>query len=394
MKKAIFTLAVLVMAFGNASFAQLSKTEMKEMSKQQVLKQMGLVRDSYVVPQEADYTETDGTRHRQSYYYDESDFTLSEEIMETYEDDWTYEARALYEYDFNGNVLEATLQQWTDGDWQDEMKVVYDYDGDMLSEVVYQYNYAGVWMNVSKEVYNYSGDTWTVLYWMWNGTTWSSNELYTYTRIGNTIELLMQYMEGGAWQNEAFEITTLDFDENVTEILRQTWMDNDWANSERMTYHYEDGLYTEKYYEVWDDEATWIVSNKYVFQYDQFGNAKHGECFDANGTPADGDIEIAMDYNAHTANYYGHVVDVTYVDLTGVNENSQAGFEVYPLPAKDEIQIDAEGFQKAEIYSLTGQKLMESLQSKMNVSELATGVYLLKFFDQTGKVDAQRIVKK
>lgn len=396
MKKALFTLAILLMAFGNMGFAQ-SKAEMRAKTTERVFKQYGLVRQSSIVPQQATYSEVDGTQHRTTYYYDEYEFTLSEEVMETYYDNWTNEARALYEYDFNGNVLEALMQQWSNGDWEDEMLMSCEYDGDMLSEVINQYNMGGVWMNVSKEVYNYNGDTWTVLYWLWNGTTWSSDMLYTYTRSGNTIELLMQYMEGGAWQNEGKEIYTLDFDENVTEIISQVWADNEWVNSEQTTYLFENGVYTDKYIKEWDGSA-WVNDYHFTYDYDVNGNAKHGECYGFGGydwTFADNDIEMAFDYNATSTNYYGCRVDVEFIDLTGIAENAQTvSFIVYPMPAENEIQIQAEGFQKAEIYSLTGQKLMESTTESMNVSALSQGVYLLKVYDQAGKAETQRIVVK
>lgn len=396
MKKAIFTLAVLVMAFGNVNFAQ-SKAELKTRITERVFKQYGLGRQSYIVPQLANFSEVDGTQHRTTYYYDESDYTLSEEVMETYYDSWENESRGLYEYDFYGNVLETLIQQWNGEDWEDEMMLSFEYNGEMLNEVIYQYNMGGVWVNIAKEVYNYSGDTWTVLYWIWNGVTWSSDMLYTYTRSGNTIELLMQYMEGGAWQNEGKEIYTLNFDENVAEILSQNWEDYTWVNAEKMTYIYADGVYTEKNQRTWDGSA-WIDEYLYTFEYDLLGNAKHGSCFAYDGytwVPADGDIEMAYDYIAKSINYYGSSVEMEYEDLTSVNENAAyTNINVYPIPAENEIQIQAEDFQKAEIYSVTGQKLMESCQQKMNVSTLSQGVYLLKVFDQAGRAEMQRIVVK
>ena len=67
---------------------------------------------------------------------------------------------------------------------------------------------------------------------------------------------------------------------------------------------------------------------------------------------------------------------------------------VYPIPAENEIQIQAEGFQKAEIYSLTGQKLMESQSEKMNVGALSSGIYLLKVFDRAGNAETQKLMVK
>ena len=399
MKKALFTLAILVMAFGNMGFAQ-SKAEMRAKITERVFKQYGLVRQSYIVPQQANIFDVDGTRHRTTYFYDESDYTLSEEIYETYYDSWTNETRVLYEYDFNGNVLEMYAQEWNGTNWEDMMRASLDYDGDVLSEVITQIYMEGVWTNETKEVYNYNGDQWSVLYWLWNGNNWSSYELYTYTRVSNVIELLIQYMEGGAWQNEMEEIYTLDFDENVTEILYRMWDQEDvhWIDYEKITYVYEDGVYTDQYQQSWDGSA-WIDEYHCSFEYDAAGNAKHGSCFAFDGVdtwaPADGDISMAYDYNADTKSFYGSEVEMVYVDLTVVNENAQtADVKVYPVPAENEIQIQAEGFQKAEIYNVAGQKLMESTVEKMDVSSLSQGVYLLKVYDQSGKAETQRIVVK
>ena len=389
---------ILVMAFGNAGFAQ-PYNDLKSRVTEQILKQYGLVRESYVVPQQANYNVLEGAQYRTTYYYDEYEYTLTEEITEVYLDDWKNEARITYDYGFNSNVLEMYHQMWVGSDWMDVMRATFDYDGDVVSEVIYQFNMGGSWVNQTKEVYNYNGDQWTMLTWNWNGNNWSSDHLYTYTRVSNVIELLVQYMEGGAWQNEAEEICTLDFDENVVEILYREWNTGSllWEDVERMTYVYEDGVYTDQYVQVWDG-ATWKDEYYYTFGYDEIGNAKHGVCFEYDGetwVPANGNIDMAYGFNADTKSFYGSEVDMVYVDLTNVNENTQAvNFLVYPVPAKEVIYIEAEGFQKAEIYSLTGQKLMESLSDRMDVGELSSGLYIIKVYDHEGNCATQRFVVK
>ena len=397
MKKAFFTLAVLVMAFGNMGFAQ-SKVELKSKATEMVFKQYGLTRQSYIVPQQANYYESDGTQHRTTYYYDESELTLTEEITETYWDFWQNDSRITYEYDFYGNVFEMLGQEWDGSDWEDAMRVSYTYDGDVIMEDVYQMYVDGQWVNLIKEVYNYNGDQWTVLVWEWNGTTWASSVLNTFTREGTTIVHLMQYMEGGAWQNDEMYTYTLDFDENIVEILWQEWEDPEWVNFEKTTYVYDGGVYTEQNVQMWDDDD-WMDNYRYTFEYDVLGNAKHGNCFEYDGddiwVPSDGDIDMAYDYNAETKSFYASDVDMVYVDLTNVNENAQGvNVKVYPVPAENELFIQTEDFQKAEIYSVTGQKLMESTIEKMNVSSLSQGVYLLKVYGQSGKTETQRIVVK
>ena len=394
MKKAIFTLAIFVMAFGISGFAQ-NKATLKSMSKELVFKQYGFFRESYIVPQQANFFGEDGTQHRTTYYYDESEFYLNEEITETNLDFWMNETRIAYEYDFFGNVTEALYQEWNVDDWEDMTKVTYTYEGEVISEVVYQYFMNGMWNNAMKEVYNYNGDMWTVLIWDWNGTTWASDLLHTYTRNGNTIELVIQYMQGGAWQNQERQIFTLDFDENVTEILIQGWMNSAWEDDEKIIYTYVDGVYTEQLLQFWT--GSWEDVYKYNFEYDGMGNAKHGECkerLEGVWLAADGDIDMAYGYNAQTKTFYAAEVEMTYVDLTKVDENAQTNCSVYPNPADGEIQVQTEGFQKVEIYSLTGQLMLESLCSTLDVSGLASGVYLVKIVDQTGNSEMQRLVVK
>ena len=303
-----------------------------------------------------------------------------------------------YEYDFNGNVIEAVaMSAYETGMMENEARASYTYDGDLLSEVVYQDWDDGSWVNDEREVYNYNGDVTTVLYWDWNGTNWTSDELYTYTRIGNTIELLMQYMQGGAWQNDEKQIITLNFDERVTEILDQDWVGTSWVNDELTTYNYEGSVFPTKTVKEWDGSA-WENHLKFEYTYDGNGNAVSGLCLEFGGYDwvlDDGDIEMIFNRGEKSYEYYGFSVEVEYVDLTSVDENAAANsFMMYPVPAENEIQIQAEGFQKAEIYSLTGQKLMESQSEKMSVGALSSGIYLLKVFDRTGNVETQKLMVK
>ena len=396
MKKGLLILAVLVMAFGNVGFAQ-HKANLKSNATQQVLKHYGVRDESSIVPEIATWETTDGEKYRTVYTYDEYDYYLIEEYTKVDEGDgWVDFSMIMYEYDFNGNVLEAVAMSVDDsGVMENDSRASFTYDGDQLSEVVYQEWENGAWLNETKEVYNYSGDVTTVLYWDWNGNNWSSDELWTYTRTDNTIELVMQYMQGGAWQNMERCTYTLDFDDNILEILVEFWVNNTmWEFHQKNVYHYNGGVYTSMTVEV--DNG--LVVQQYDYSYED-GNATHGECKIWTGgsqlVPGDGEIEMAYGFNYDKKTFYGSVVEMTYFDVTQVDENVQAAnFKVYPVPAENEIQIQAEGFQKAEIYSLTGQKLMESLQDRMNVSELSSGLYIIKVYDLEGNCATQRFVVK
>ena len=146
-------------------------------------------------------------------------------------------------------------------------------------------------------------------------------------------------------------------------------------------------------------EENWYGSWEPLYRCDyvyENGNATHGESHFISGGGSSLDnymMEMAYGYNAAVKTFYGCQVDMTYVDITSINENTQAAnFKVYPMPARNEIQIQAEDFQKAEIYSLTGQKLMESLQDRINVGELSSGLYIIKVYDLESGCATQRFV--
>ena len=395
MKKGLLVLAVLVMALGNASFAQ-RKAELKSNANANVLKHYGVRDETTIVPETATWQTTDGEQYRTTYTYDEYDYYLIEELTElNYGDGWMEFSLLTYDHDFSCNVIEIVAQIMVDGEWENEARATYSYDDDMVSEAVIQIWEDGNWLNEIKEVYNYNGDVTTILFWEWNGNNWSSDELWTYTKNDDVIELLIQYMQGGAWQNDEKQLITLDFDEHVVEIIDQDWVGVSWVNDERTTYVYEGGVFNEKIIEDWDG-SNWEGDLRFIYEYYN-GNAKHGECFEmATGglTPADGDIEMAFGYGAKSNEYYGYRVDIQYVDLTQVGENTTASFVVYPVPAQDVLSIETDSFQKAEIYSLSGQKVMESLRDRMNVSSLSSGMYIMKVYDREGGSSSQRFVVK
>ena len=401
MRKAFFTLAVIVMAFGNMGMAQ-QKFNLKSKATQNVLKHYGVRDESTIVPQIAYWQTTFGENYRTVYTYDEYDYYLIEEYTKVDYGNgygWMDYYMLSYEYDFAGNVLEIVAKSALEtGVMQNAARASYTYDDFELSEIVYQEWEDGDWENDTKEVYTYNGDVTTVLYWDWNGNNWASDELYTYTRTGNTIELVMQYMQGGAWQNDERQVFTLDFNERVIEILDQDWEGTSWVNDELTTYNYEGDVFPSKTVKAWNG-SSWVDHQKFEYTYDGNGNAVTGLSLQFGGgndwLSHDSDIEMAFGNGEKSNEYYGMSVDVEYVDLTGVNEiNAAANFVVYPVPADKEVTIEAEGFQKAEVYSVTGQKLMESLSEKMNVSSLSQGVYLLKVYDREGNSQTQRIIVK
>jgi xyloglucan-specific exo-beta-1,4-glucanase len=68
---------------------------------------------------------------------------------------------------------------------------------------------------------------------------------------------------------------------------------------------------------------------------------------------------------------------------------------IYPNPAKESINISSQtAIEKVEIYSVTGQKVMDSTSAKINVQHLAQGVYIVRAQLKNGKVQTQKFIKK
>ena len=125
MKKAIFTLAVLVMAFGNAGFAQ-HKANLKSNATQNVLKHYGVRNETTVVPQVATWKESETDVFRTTYEYDEYDQPVSSTLYDYNENDYEPELTiTLYEYRYDDN-----------GNWVTREEYQVDNDKKVLTSIV------------------------------------------------------------------------------------------------------------------------------------------------------------------------------------------------------------------------------------------------------------------
>ncbi len=70
-------------------------------------------------------------------------------------------------------------------------------------------------------------------------------------------------------------------------------------------------------------------------------------------------------------------------------------FTMFPNPANDVVLVSMENELKSvEVYSLQGQKVLNSSQKEFNISQLNTGIYLVKIEDINGNVASQKLIKK
>ncbi|MFT3918988.1 LamG-like jellyroll fold domain-containing protein [Cloacibacterium sp.] len=90
-------------------------------------------------------------------------------------------------------------------------------------------------------------------------------------------------------------------------------------------------------------------------------------------------------------------VEILYSSETlGINElNKNNTVKLYPNPVKDILIVKSENkLESVEVFSLNGQKIITTQQNNIDVSKLASGVYIIKITNKQGKIETQKIIKK
>jgi hypothetical protein len=98
---------------------------------------------------------------------------------------------------------------------------------------------------------------------------------------------------------------------------------------------------------------------------------------------------------------YNYAVSDTEVsNLYNYNSLATEGFtlesnkiKLYPNPANDILNIETSlEVQSVEIYTIQGQKVASSTEKQINVSHLASGIYLVKTQDSNNKISTDKII--
>ncbi len=92
----------------------------------------------------------------------------------------------------------------------------------------------------------------------------------------------------------------------------------------------------------------------------------------------------------------GHNVNFsTECSALALNQNTFLNFTVYPTPTENILNIKSKTeIINVEIYSKLGQKIKETTENKMDISNLMQGLYFVKAEDVNGNFGMKKIVKK
>ena len=80
----------------------------------------------------------------------------------------------------------------------------------------------------------------------------------------------------------------------------------------------------------------------------------------------------------------------------GIDENESIAISIYPNPAHDFIRVETRliaSVQGVEIYSITGQKILSSTETEINVSTLPKGVYFISVYTENQKIVEKIVIE-
>jgi len=101
---------------------------------------------------------------------------------------------------------------------------------------------------------------------------------------------------------------------------------------------------------------------------------------------------IFFDYNEAVPT---NTASTQFVNVLAVKVTNVLTFTVYPIPTQNVLNIKSKTeITKIEIYSKLGQKLKETTQNQIDISNLTQGLYFVKVEDVNGNFGVKKIIKK
>ena len=103
--------------------------------------------------------------------------------------------------------------------------------------------------------------------------------------------------------------------------------------------------------------------------------------YDSQGHPVNDPWPTPFASSGFDLDAVGVIHDVAHTPGFGVEENEEVTISVYPNPAHDFIRVETmctSSVQGVELYSVTGQMVLSSTETEINVSDLNPGMYIIR----------------
>ena len=100
--------------------------------------------------------------------------------------------------------------------------------------------------------------------------------------------------------------------------------------------------------------------------------------YDCQGHPINDPWPTPFASSGFDLDAVGVIHDQAHTPGFGVEEHEDVMVAVYPNPAHDKLFVNAENVQHIDIYGVTGQMVMSSTETEINVSDLEPGMYFVR----------------
>ena len=134
-------------------------------------------------------------------------------------------------------------------------------------------------------------------------------------------------------------------------------------------------------FSTWDNIDSWNIENGTIIEYLNEKNVN--VVWDTIGL---GKIYVIYD-NGGEYPCYDTAYKNVYISTVGINDiANNKKIKVYPNPTKKYVYIDYNKYFKARVYNILGEMILETEESRIDISLLYKGNYIIKITDSKGRI--------
>jgi hypothetical protein len=348
---------------------------------------------------------------------------------------WVPSDKVAFIYDEINNLTEETTLNWSGAtsQWVKSEVSTYTYNqGNKVVVELYK-GFNGVTVEMQNRItntYNSEGEITQFLEEDYLNSNWVNTNKVDLEYDNGSLALGIVYeWSGSAWVlGEDSARVTINYNANGTvgAAVFESWQE-DWVTTMRTVYSYNANNWAILESSESFDGATWLVEDKVEYTYDANGNALTIKRFNNdNGTFTLASEEIntfdtsqlmadfahpykdknGIDYLFEVTGIVNKILTTTSVDrrttynygesTASIPSFNLAAIKVYPTPATDVVNVSIKNgtIHKIDVFNLLGKKVLTSTESKINIENLAKGVYLLKIQSEDAGFVTKRMVKR
>ena len=280
------------------------------------------------------YSSESGPSYRTTYEYDTNGLLLS---AKTYDFDSVWILSSQYTMTYENGVLVSYIGESDDG----VEKVEFNYNSDNLLSSIYEFV-------LEDDVYVYDYRT-----------------AYVYDANDNLSRLIYSYYNGSGWDDDGEVFYTYDASGNITleeEVYSEVYSSSYTYNAEALLSDYSHPFKDKTGLDYLFDPSESYIINKLLTRTSNDGNV--------------------------TTFYYSD--DPT----ASSNEFSNIVVSVFPNPVVDYLTVESDvKIEEIEVSDFSGKNILSTGKTKVDFTNLKSGVYLVKIISEEGTTLVKKILK-